>query len=201
MKKYIIVFVLLLLLVLGGCKREYVYVASTTADSDDITSDVAAETTTGQITVESTSEEITFFEEITEEVTSAESAETTESAMTEIDLTIEMPDKNGTMVVDTSSDNKFVKEVNKSRKIGSDKLVAVYSVPESGQNYVFEFKDAKGRKVDDLRRVYLLDENCKITGVAASSSTEKEGISSVENWFCMNVLIKEMIFPAVAEQF
>ncbi len=201
MKKYIIVFVLLLLLVLGGCKREYVYVAGTTADSDDITSDVAAETTTRQITVESTSEEITFFEEITEEVTSAESAETTESAMTEIDLTIEMPDKNGTMVVDTSSDNKFVKEVNKSRKIGSDKLVAVYSVPESGQNYVFEFMDAKGRKVDDLRRVYLLDENCKITGVAASSSTEKEGISSVENWFCMNVLIKEMIFPAVAEQF
>ncbi len=118
----------------------------------------------------------------------------------EIDLSISMPEKNGTMVVDTSPDNKFITIVCTDRGIDVSLLAAVYAVPESGQNYVFEFESGKTRSVDSLRRVYLIDSNGSITGVAATESSEKENVSSVENWFCMNVLIKELIYPSVEKE-
>lgn len=117
----------------------------------------------------------------------------------EVELNISMPEKNGTMVTDASADNKFIEIVNSEKKIDKSLLVAVYAVPESGQNYVFEFYNAKGRTADDIRRVYLIDKNGKITGVAATDSSERVGIGSMENWFSMNVLIKEVIYPAIKD--
>lgn len=201
MKKVMFVFfVIIFVLMSGGCKREYVYQPVTTdaAVQESTTEEAVTQAIVQQPAVTETTVEISTEVETTE-VQSTEAA--SESLYTEVDLSIEMPDKNGTMEVDPSSENKFIKAVNKERNIGSDRLVAVYAVPESGQNYVFEFKDAKGREADDLKKVYLLDDSCKITGVASTASGEREGISSVENWFCMNVLIKEIIFPAVSEQF
>lgn len=162
---------------------------------------VAEETTAADVhTTKNPSENLN--EETTTEQSHTDQEEiNSENTITEIELTIEMPDKNGNMKTDTSPNNKFIKAVNSDRMIETDKLVAVFAVPESGQNYVFEFYDSDGRDVDDLRRVYLLDSDCKITGVAATSAKEKESVSSVENWFCMNVLIKEIIFPAIADSF
>ncbi len=117
----------------------------------------------------------------------------------EVDLSISMPEKNGTMVTDSSTSNKFIQIVHKNRKISTDMLIAVFSVPESGQNYVFEYKTAESREADNIRRVYLIDSSGKITGVAAADSSEKENVTSVENWFCMNVLIKEIIYPAIED--
>lgn len=130
------------------------------------------------------------------EVRTTESENTTAE---EIELNISMPEKNGTMVTDASADNKFIEIVNSEKKIDKSLLVAVYAVPESGQNYVFEFYNTKGRTADDIRRVYLIDKNGKITGVAATDSSERVGIGSMENWFSMNVLIKEVIYPAVKD--
>ncbi len=120
--------------------------------------------------------------------------------MTEVDLGISMPEKNGTMVVDSSVSNKFIQIVEDKKDIDPSLLVAVYSVPESGQNYVFEFYDDDGREADDIRRVYLIDSSGKITGIAAVKASERENVSSVENWFCMNVLIKELVYPAVKDE-
>lgn len=120
---------------------------------------------------------------------------------TEVDLSIDVPSANGTIEVDTSRGNKFTVIVSDERKIDAAYLLAVYSVPNSGQNYVFEFSSKTGRSEDDLRRVYLIDANGKITGVAAKKASEKENISAVENWFCMNVLIKNLLFPAVEKEF
>ncbi len=125
---------------------------------------------------------------------------TTSQPMTEVELGITMPEKNGTMVVDTSASNKFIKIVEGKKHIDSGLLAAVFSVPDSGQNYVFEFYDESGRGVDDIRRVYLIDTKGEITGIAAVKASEKENISSVENWFCMNVLIKELVYPAVRDE-
>lgn len=137
--------------------------------------------------------------------TTARNSETTSSKQpagsTNVDLSIELPSANGKMEVDTSRGNKFTVIVSDERKIDAAYLVAVYSVPDSGQNYVFEFSSKTGRSADDLRRVYLIDANGKITGVAAKNASEKENVSSVENWFCMNVLIKKLIFPAVENEF
>ena len=118
----------------------------------------------------------------------------------EIDLSIQLPDANGTMEVSLDPSNKFIKAVHNARGIDTSLLAAVYSVPESGQNYVFEFTSAGKRTVDDLRRVYLLTADGAITSVAASKNAERENLSATENWFCMNVLIKGMVFKAVEDK-
>lgn len=123
-----------------------------------------------------------------------------ELPVTDVDLSIEMPEKNGTMETDSSPDNRLIRIVCSERGIDAELLAAVYAVPESGQNYVFEFYTADKRTADSIRRVFLINEKGKITSVAAVKADEKENISSVENWFCMNVLIKEVIYPAIAEE-
>ena len=119
---------------------------------------------------------------------------------TNVDLSIDVPSANGKMEVDTSRGNKFTVIVSDERKIDAAYLVAVYSVPDSGQNYVFEFTSKTGRTEDDIRRVYLIDQNGKITGVAAKKASERENITAVENWFCINVLIKKLLFPAIEKE-
>ena len=166
-------------------------------DASDTT--VASEETTSE---EISSEEVVVTVEsssVAEEATSEEST-TVAHDITQVDLSIEMPEKNGSMQTDSSPDNKFIEIVKNERKIDDKLLVAVFSVPDTGQNYVFEFKSADNRGADNIRRVYLIDKKGKITSVAAVNSAEKENVSSVENWFCMNVLIKEVIYPAIEQE-
>ena len=118
----------------------------------------------------------------------------------EIDLSIQLPEANGTMEVSTDPQNAFIRAVHETRGIDVSLLAAVYAVPESGQNYVFEFTAASERTADSLRRVYLLLADGTIVSVAASNSAERENLSATENWFCMNVLIKNMVFPAVKDR-
>ncbi len=134
-------------------------------------------------------------EAASEEITSSESAGFSEN----VDLSISMPQQNGSMYTDSASDNKFIVIVHEQKKISKDLLVAVFSLPDTGQNYVFEFYNATGRTADDLRRVYLIDSNGDIVSISAVDNSEREGIGTVENWFSMNVLIKEVIFPAISE--
>lgn len=173
---------------------------TTTAESVDVTAE--PEGTTDEETTESAFSEQTTVgaEETTKKPRPSETTEpSSTSPLSEIDLSIAMPEKNGTMKTDSDKDNKYIEIICNERNISASLLVAVFSVPESGQNYVFEFYDSDGRNSDDIRRVYLIDSKGKITGVAAVSASEKENVSTVENWFCMNVLIKEVIYPAVED--
>ncbi|MBR0509729.1 MAG: hypothetical protein IJJ85_06385 [Clostridia bacterium] len=136
--------------------------------------------------------------EAAEKTTAAE--ETTAAPADEVDLSIELPEANGVMEVSTDPENLFIRTVCEKKGIDASLLCAVYAVPQSGQNYVFEFYTADGRSKDDLRRVYLLTAVGDIRSVAAAKAGEKEKISAVENWFCMNVLIKEVIFPSIEDQ-
>ena len=132
--------------------------------------------------------------------TAAPTAGVPTTAEGEIDLSIRLPDANGAMEVSLDPSNKFIKAVHDARGIDNSLLAAVYSVPESGQNYVFEFSSAGKRTADDLRRVYLLTADGAVTSVAAARNAERENLSSTENWFCMNVLIKGMVFKAVEDR-
>ena len=160
-------------------------------NADDMTRD---EMTSEEVTTDSAEAEIT---EDASTLDSSISDETTQAAY-EVDLTISMPEKNGTMVTDGSEDNKYIKIVTDKKDVDADLLLAVFAVPESGQNYVFEFYD-KNMTAENIRRVYLIDTDGKITSVAAVKVSEKENLSTIENWFCMNVLIKEVVFPAISE--
>ncbi len=223
MRKFYPVLLLIVSLFLSGCiinEQGTEQTTGNTAEVQTTTVLVSELTSAGAVTENTTSQPPSLQEQTTQPAveTTAEptsddiqtEADTTEepaetvtddSSVTEVELSIEMPVKNGTMETDVSSDNKFIKAVSSKRGIDTDRLVAVYAVPESGQNYVFEFYNDEDRGKDDLRRVFLLDGKCRITGVAASEADEREDISSVENWFCMNVLIKEVIFPAIENNF
>lgn len=117
-----------------------------------------------------------------------------------VTLPIELPAANGTMEVSVDPLNAFIRTVAESRGVDVSLLAAVYAVPQSGQNYVFEFSDAGERSASSLRRVYLLTDDLRIKSVAAANAAEREHISMTENWFCMNVLIKGVIFPSVEEK-
>ncbi|MBQ7637598.1 MAG: hypothetical protein IJS90_01690 [Clostridia bacterium] len=119
---------------------------------------------------------------------------------TDVDLSIDMPEPNGTMQVSSDPSNKYISIVVSERRISADLLSAVYSVPESGQNYVFEFYSSGERTENSIRRVFFINSSGKIESVCAVKSNEKENISSTENWFSMNVIIKKMIFPAVKDR-
>ena len=119
---------------------------------------------------------------------------------TGVDLSIEMPAANGTMQVSTDPENEYIRLIRDARGLDPSLLAAVFTVPQTGQNYVFEFAGA-ARTADDIRRVYLIDETGAVKSVAAADAAERENISVTENWFCMNVLIKGVVFPAVRDQF
>lgn len=203
MKKVFVAVLMTTVLLLSGCIIIETETAAVNSYEDNTADDVLQSeynTLPPETTEQETESETAAESSSAEEITSAEPSESL-GEITEVDLSIEMPEKNGTMHTSASAENKYIKAVSSDRDIETDRLVAVYAVPESGQNYVFEFYDSDDRSKDDLRRVYLLDSKCRITGVAATDAKEKESISTVENWFCMNVLIKEVIFPAVEDSF
>lgn len=194
-----------LLLCLASCNVKITTIETTEAVNtasviDDVTAVITESTTTVQTEINTETEtEETLTEAETEAAVTTTVQETV--SVTEVDLDITLPEANGKMVVDRSPSNRFTAAIASQKKIDTDLLVAVYSVPESGQNYVFEFYTNDKHSKDNIRRVYLLDSNCKITGVAASSASERENLSTTENWFCMTVLIKGVIFPEIEEQF
>lgn len=121
-------------------------------------------------------------------------------------LNITLPSANGEMHFSQSASNKFIAIVNASRGIDASLLACVYSLPDTGQNYVLEFNgstDSSGNMIktaDTLRRVYVIDTSGAVEYVAAASADETENVSSVENWFCMEVIMKKMILPEIAGQ-
>ncbi len=71
-----------------------------------------------------------------------------------------IPDKNGENYLSDDPNNEFIRLVSNTYGVDTAALVAIYSVPDSGTNYVLQFK-AKGllnktyeKSPDNLYRVY-----------------------------------------------
>lgn len=70
-----------------------------------------------------------------------------------------IPDKNGDNKLSDRSDNPFIQLVVQRFDVDPASLVAIYSEPDSGTNYVLQFKkslvgDKYEKSVDNLQRVY-----------------------------------------------
>ena len=102
------------------------------------------------------------------------------------------------MYFDSSPDNKFIQKIVDERNIDEKLCVSVFALPDEGLNYVLEFSDLSFT-FDDLRRVYLIDINGNLDSVAAKDSSERENVTAVENNICMNVLIKQGVFPCIEQ--
>lgn len=71
---------------------------------------------------------------------------------------IVIPDKNGDNFLSDSRDNEFIKLISSKYNLDPASLVAIYSVPDSGTNYVLRFggnsKNGYKKSADNLKYVY-----------------------------------------------
>ena len=68
-----------------------------------------------------------------------------------------IPDKNGENKLSDKSDNSYIQLIAQRFNVDPASLVAIYSEPDTGTNYVLQFKKSGGKyekSVDNLQRVY-----------------------------------------------
>jgi hypothetical protein len=108
---------------------------------------------------------------------------------------------NGQNLLSDHIDNKYIKQISTSYGVDSDLLVAIYSEPDTGNNFVLEFngkKDSDGnveKSPDTLTKVYQIDKNGGVK-IATGQQTGNVGVSYAEGLFCIS-----MIRTVVMEQY
>lgn len=113
--------------------------------------------------------------------------------------------KNGENILSDHHSNKYIKLVSEKYNVDKELLVAVYSEPDTGNNFVLEFsgkRDDDGNVIkspDTLTKVYLIDKNKKIA-VATGKTTGNVGVSYAEGTLCFN-MIKTIVMPQYPEYF
>ncbi len=112
---------------------------------------------------------------------------------------------NGENKLSDHYDNEFIKLVAQKYKVDTDLLVAIYSVPDSGTNFVLQFsgkKDISGKYVkspDTLEKVYQIDLQRNIK-VATGKEEGNEGVSYGESVLCMG-LVKAVVMEQYPNYF
>lgn len=113
--------------------------------------------------------------------------------------------KNGDNMLSDHHDNQYIKLVAGEYDVDTDLLVAIYSVPDTGNNFVLEFdgtKDSSGNYVkspDTLKTVYQIDLERNIK-VATSSGVGNVGVSYAEGLFCFN-MVKTLVMEQYPDYF
>ncbi len=113
--------------------------------------------------------------------------------------------KNGDNMLSDYHDNQYIKLVSGEYGVDTDLLVAIYSVPDTGNNFVLEFdgtKDSAGNIVkspDTLTKVYQIDSNRNIK-VATSSGVGNVDVSYAEGLLCFN-MVKTIVMEQYPDYF
>lgn len=113
--------------------------------------------------------------------------------------------KNGDNVLSDHHNNKYIKLVSEKFDVDKELLVAIYSVPDTGNNFVLEFDgkcDKDGNVIkspDTLKKVYGIDKNGNIA-VATGKTTGNIGVSYAEGTLCFNMM-KTIVMPQYPEYF
>ncbi len=108
---------------------------------------------------------------------------------------------NGENVLSDHFENKYIKQITQSYGVDSDLLVAIYSEPDTGNNFVLEFngtEDSSGNVVkspDTLAKVYLIDKNGEVK-IATGKESGNVGVSYAEGLVSIS-----MIKTVVMEQY
>ena len=112
---------------------------------------------------------------------------------------------NGENVLSDHYNNKYIKMVEKKYKVDTDLLVAIYSEPDTGNNFVLEFSgktDKDGNIIkspDTLKKVYHIDKKGNIT-VATGTDKGNEGVSYAEGLLSFN-MVKTIIMEQYPDYF
>ncbi len=89
--------------------------------------------------------------------------------------------------------NKYIKRISSKYEVDADLLVAIYSDPDTGNNFVLQFNgktDDDGmiiKSPDTLEKVYHIDKNGKVS-VATGKERGNEGVSYAEGAVVFNMI-------------
>lgn len=112
---------------------------------------------------------------------------------------------NGENVLSDHFENKYINQISRSYSVESDLLVAIYSEPDTGNNFVLEFNgqtDSDGNIVkspDTLAKVYQIDQNGGVK-IATGKETGNVGVSYAEGLFCIS-MIKSVVMEQYPDYF
>ena len=113
--------------------------------------------------------------------------------------------KNGENKLSDHHNNKFIKLVSEKFNVDKNLLVAIYSDPDTGNNFVLEFSGKTNedgniiKSPDTLVKVYSIDKNKNIC-VATGKTTGNVGVSYAEGMLCFN-MVKTIVMPQYPEYF
>ncbi len=111
---------------------------------------------------------------------------------------------NGENLLSDHYDNEFIKLVAEKYGVDTDLLVAVYSVPDSGTNFVLQFNGKKKggeyvKSPDTLEKVYQIDLDRNIK-VATGTPNGNEGVSYAESVMCV-AMVKKIVMEQYPNYF
>lgn len=113
--------------------------------------------------------------------------------------------KTGDNQISDSENNEFIKLVVNEKGVDAERLVAIYAVPDLGNNFVLEFdnkRDENGniiRSPKTLKKIYHINKERKIT-VATGKPTGNEGVdygTSLMTYY----LVTDVVMPEFPDYF
>ena len=113
--------------------------------------------------------------------------------------------KTGDNMISDSPDNEFIKLIVDKKGVDAEYLVAIYAVPDLGNNFVLEFDDKRDdngnviRSPKTLKRIYHINKERNIT-VATGKPTGNEGVdygTSLMTYY----LVTDVVMPEFPDYF
>lgn len=200
-----------------------VRLVSTNPGKDDITPESSTEgsfnayvpesvSSTGETELTSgedeTSDAIVYIPSTTKKAATTAKNNSGNADTTAVQQTIEgLPplEKTGDNILSDSADNEFIKLVSEKYGVDPKNLVAIYAIPDKGNNFVLEFDgttDANGNIVkspDTLKRVHQVDKERNIV-TATGSVSGNVGVSYAEGKFVFYI-VTNLIMPQYPDYF
>lgn len=111
---------------------------------------------------------------------------------------------NGENLLSDHYENEFIQLVSTKYDVDPDLLVAIYSVPDSGTNFVLQFSGKKKsgeyvKSPDTLEKVYQIDLDRNIK-VATGTADGNEGVSYAESVMCV-AMVKKIVMEQYPNYF
>ena len=113
--------------------------------------------------------------------------------------------KTGENQISASHDNEFIKLIVEEKGVNAERLVAIYAVPDLGNNFVLEFDNKRNdngkiiRSPKTLKKIYHINKERNIT-VATGKPTGNEGVdygTSLMTYY----LITDVVMPEYPDYF
>lgn len=182
-------------------------------DNTDLSVSVTSETILPETSFEVTTTSVpTTVQSVTESQTTATSATITEEKTTvpqttETETIEGLPplEKTGDNILSDDPDNEYIKLVSEKKTVDASVLVAIYAVPDEGNNFVLEFdgtKDSNGKIIkspDTLLKVHQVDKNKRIK-TATVNGLGNSGVGYAEGKLVF-YMVTNIVMPQYPDYF